>query len=274
MNRQNRNLQIADYINVIFDTFMELHGDRKSGDDRTVIGGLARLDGYKTIVIGYQSDKSTKIPRAPGPDGYRKCMRLIHLAEAFNKPVIVFIDIPAASSLPASEQQRVNEVVARNLEEMSCLMTPIVGVLIGESSALMAIDICAADCVLILEGASFPVSLLDETSASGAGGKAEEPESRKVGEVDIVPLHLKAQDLLNLGVAHRLVKESPSGDLKSVANALREILSEEICRLTEVHTEVLVQQRLCRLRHQSLNLGTELLSGNLSRIAESSFRKA
>lgn len=273
MNRQIHDLQMADYIELIFDTFMELRGDRKSGDDRTVIGGLARLDGYKTIVIGYQSDKSAKIPKAPGPDGYRKCMRLIRLAEAFNKPVIIFIDIPAASSPPTSERQQADEALARNLEEMSCLMTPIIGVLIGESSAITAIDMCAADCVLILEGTSFPVSLLDETSASGAEGKTGEPESRKVREVDIVSLHLKGQDLLNLGAAHRVVKEPPSGDPGSAANALREVLSEEICRLTEVNREVLVRQRLCRLRHQSLNLGTELLSGNLPPIAESSFGK-
>jgi acetyl-CoA carboxylase carboxyl transferase subunit alpha len=268
MNRQIHDLQMADYIELIFDTFMELRGDRRSGDDKTVIGGLARLDGHKTVVIGYQSDKSAKIPKAPGPDGYRKCMRLISLAEAFSKPVIIFVDIPAASSLPASEQQKADEALARNLGEMSCLMTPIIGVLIGKSSAITAIDMCAADCVLILEGTSFPVSLLRGTSASGAEGKTGEPASREVREVDILPLNLKGQDLLNLGVAHRLVKEPPSGAPESAANALREVLSEEICRLTEVNTEVLVQQRLCRLRHQSLNLGTELLSGNLPRIAE------
>ena len=93
MNRQNYDLQVADYIDLVFDTFLELHGDRKSGDDSAVIGGLARLDGDKVVVVGYQRIRSVEMPKAPGPEGYRKCSRLIRLAEAFSKPVIIFIDI-------------------------------------------------------------------------------------------------------------------------------------------------------------------------------------
>jgi len=234
MNHQNQNPQMAGYIDLIFDTFLELHGDRKSGDDRVVIGGLARLDEYKVVVIGYQE--------APGPKGYRKCLRLIRLAEAFNKPVIVFIDIPAASSLPALEQQQASEAVARNLEEMSCLMTPIIGVIIGEFSGIAAIDMCAADSFLMLNGTS-------------------------TGSADTAPSCLKAEDLLDLNVIDRMVRGPSKGDSESVANMLREAILEELHRLNQIHPEALLQQRLRRLQHLFLNFRTaNFTSGNGYRI--------
>ncbi len=86
--------QIADYIDLIFDTFLELHGDRKSGDDKAVIGGLARLGEYGVVVVGYQKDRTVEAPKAPDAKGYRKCSRLMRLAEAFSKPVILLTDVP------------------------------------------------------------------------------------------------------------------------------------------------------------------------------------
>jgi len=93
MEQNIRDRQIIDYINLIFDTFMELHGDRRSGDDRAVIGGLARVDGYEVAVIGYQMDESSEPFRVPGPAGYRKCLRLMKLVEIFSKPVILFLSL-------------------------------------------------------------------------------------------------------------------------------------------------------------------------------------
>jgi acetyl-CoA carboxylase carboxyl transferase subunit alpha len=252
MNRQSYDSQVADYIDLIFDTFLELHGDRKSGDDSAVIGGLARLNGYKVVVTGYQRIRSVETLKAPGPEGYRKCLRLIHLAEAFSKPVIMFIDIPVGLSLPALEQPQANEAIARSLEEMSRLTTPIIGIIIGESSGIMAIDMCAVDCVLMLEGAGCLASLLGGTPSSG---------------IDTSPSYLKAQDLLDLNVVHRIVERSSTGDIGSAANALREAISEELRRLTQIHPEVLVRQRLHRLQYQFLNLGSfKLTSGNADNI--------
>jgi acetyl-CoA carboxylase carboxyl transferase subunit alpha len=236
MNRQSHDSEIADYIDLIFDSFLELRGDRKSGDDRTVAGGLARLNGYKVVFIGYQRDT-----RPPGPEGYRKCLRLIRLAEAFNKPVIVFINIPVAVPLPALEQQRVDEAIARNLEEMSCLMTPIISVIIGESNEIAAVDMCVADRVLMLEGASCSVPLVGGVSANG---------------VDTASLCLKAQDLLELNIIHRMVKGASKTDLECAANELKEAILEELRRLTQIRAEALVQQRLDRLQHQFLDFGT------------------
>ena len=230
MKQKIRDRQIIDYINLIFDTFMELHGDRKSGDDRAVIGGLARVDGYKVAVIGYQMDESSEPFKAPDPAGYRKCLRLMKLVEVFSKPVILFFHIPSVPSLPASEQQRVDEAIARNLEEMSQMMTPIIGIIIGEQSAVTAIEICAVDRVIMLEGFK-PVE-------SGA---------------DTAPARLKVKDLLDLDIVHRALKVSSNGDLETDANALREVILEELSQLSQTSLQELAHRRLHRLQYKFLS---------------------
>ncbi len=234
--------QIADYIDLVFDTFLELHGDRKSGDDETVIGGLARLDEYKVLVVGYQKDRAVERPRTPDARGYRKCSRLMRLAEAFNKPIILLIDIPKSVSLSASEQQ-MNEAIARNIEEMSCLMTPVIGIITGESAGAAGIDMCAVDRVLMLESASFCIPSFDNAAED-------------VADSD---LRLKAQELHDLDVVNRVVKESSAADLQSAADKLREAISEELHQLNQIHPEVLVQERLQRLQCQFLNFGVAKL---------------
>jgi acetyl-CoA carboxylase alpha subunit len=243
MKQKIRDRQIIDYINLIFDTFMELHGDRKSGDDRAVIGGLARVDGYKVAVIVYQMDESSEPFRVPGPAGYRKCLRLVKLVEVFDKPVILFFDIPSVPPLPASEQQRVDEAIARNLEEMSQMMTPIIGIIMSEQSAVTAIEICVVDRVIMLEGVS-PV----ESSASSA---------------DTAPARSKVKDLLDLDIVHRTLKVSSNGDLETDANALREVILEELSQLSQVCPQELAQRRLHRLQY-------EFLSSDVSRLASGS----
>ena len=238
MKRQMHNSQIADYIQLIFDTFLELRGDRRLGDDRTVISGLARLDKYEVVVVGYQGKQAAETSRAPDARGYRKSSRLLRLAEVFSKPVVLFIDIPV-SSLPLASEQQTDEAMARNLEEMSCLATPIISIITGESSGLRAIEMCAADSVLMLESARCLV-----LSSDG------------------VPV-LKAQDLLALNIVDRTVKEPSEDDPKSVANAMRKTILEELGQLTQVHPEDLVQRRLDRLQRQFLNFRSfELSSGN------------
>jgi len=233
--------RISNYIDLIFDTFMELRGDRKSGDDEAVIGGIVRLNSFKLVVIGYQSFVSPKALQMPAPEGYRKCSRLIHLAESFNKPVIIFIDLPVFPPLSTLEQQRVNEAMASNLKEMSCLMTPIIGVIVGEFSGIAAIDLCAVDRVLMLEDAICSVPLFNEGSSNDS---------------DTASLCLDAQDLLDMNVVHRTVKEPSKDDLESAANTMDKVILEELHQLTRIHPDVLVQQRLHRLQYQFLNFGT------------------
>ena len=247
MKRQMHNSQIADYIHLIFDTFLELRGDRRLGDDKTVISGLARLDKYEVVVVGYQEEQAAETSRAPDARGYRKSSRLLRLAEVFSKPVVLFIDIPV-SSLPLASEQQTDEAMARNLEEMSCLATPIISIITGESSGLRAIEMCAADRVLMLESSSFYVLSSDDVP---------------VDDVNAGRSYLKAQDLVALNIVDRTVKEPSGDDPKSLANAMRKAILEELGQLTQVHPEDLVQQRLDRLQRQFLNFRSfELSSGN------------
>ncbi len=230
MEQDTGDRQIIDYISLIFDTFMELHGDRKSGDDKAVICGLARVDGYKVAVIGYQMDRSVEPFRVPGPAGYRKCLRLVRLVEVFSKPVIVFFDIPSVPPLPASEQQRVDEAIARNLEEMSQMMMPIIGIIMGEQSAVTAIEICPVDRSIMLEGVK-PVESVADTA----------------------PARSKVKYLLDLDIVNRTLKVSPNGDLETDANALRGVILEELFQLSQVCPQELAQRRLHRLQNEFLS---------------------
>lgn len=233
---QSHNSRIADYINLIFDTFLELHGDRRSGDDKTVIGGLARLDEHKVVVIGYERGGTAEMPEALDTKGYRKSSRLMQLAEAFGKPVILFIDVPIPMSLSESEQQ-IDEAMAHSIEDMSCLMTPVIGIIAGESTGISAVDVCAADRVFMLENASCCIPSFD-------GGHNTQ-------------LCLKAQDLQDLNVVNRIVKEPSADDPKSTAN-MREAILEELHQLTQIHPSVLVKQRLHKLQFQFMNFRSAL----------------
>ena len=232
---QNHSSRIADYINLIFDTFLELHGDRRSGDDKTVIGGLARLDEHRVVVIGYERGGTAETPETLDTKGYRKSSRLMQLAEAFGKPVIFFIDVPISVSLSESEQQQqIDEAIAHSIEDMSCLMTPVIGIIAGESIGISAVDACAEDRVFMLENASCCMTSFDDDQ-----------------------LCLKAQDLQDLNVVNRIVKEPSADDPKSTAD-MREAILEELHQLTQVHPEALVKQRLHKLQFQFMNFGAGL----------------
>lgn len=244
MENQLHDSQVIGHINLIFDTFMELHGDRKSGDDGLVIGGLARLDKYKMVVISYQFDSTNEFPTGPGARGYRKCSRLANLAENFARPVILLIDIPEAFEVSGLEEQA-NAAIALNLEELSGLATPLIGVIIGRSNGIMAIDLCAVDRILMLENATCCISLPGEASVNGA---------------DPSHLCLSAQDLLNSNIINRVVNVSPEGDSSVSANILREAILEELNQLVQISPEDLVQQRLDKLQSQFRNFDLPELS--------------
>lgn len=233
MDQSTQGLQIADCVHLIFNSFLELHGDRKSGDDRTVIGGLARLSEYKLVVIGYQRELAVEIPGVTGPAGYRRCLRLAHLAETFGKPVIIFIDIPDSTPLSVSEQQT-NEAVARYLEGVVCLASPIIGVIMSKSKGFAAIDMCVADRIIMLEDADYPNISLDTASAIDT----KTPSS---------------QELMDLDIVHRMVSQSSGNNIKSLADKLREAILEELGQLIQIHPEILVQKRLQKFQSWFLN---------------------
>ena len=149
--RQAERPKTLDYINTIFDNFIELHGDRNFGDDKAIVGGIAELDGMPVTVIGEQKGKNAKenIERnfgMPNPEGYRKALRLMKQAEKFNRPIITFIDTPGAYPGMGAEERGQGEAIARNILEMSDLKVPIICVVIGEGSSggALAIAVGAA----------------------------------------------------------------------------------------------------------------------------------
>ena len=150
--RQQERPKSLDYINAIFTDFIELHGDRNFGDDKAIVGGIARLDGMPVTVIGEQKGKNAKenIERnfgMPNPEGYRKALRLMKQAEKFNRPIITFIDTPGAYPGMGAEERGQGEAIAKNLLEMSNLKVPIICVVIGEGSSGGALGIAVGDKV-------------------------------------------------------------------------------------------------------------------------------
>jgi len=239
MHSRTQNLQANMYIDLIFDGFTELRGDRKSGDGSLIVGGLARLLGQKIVVIVYGSIKSAEGLEISSPAGYRKASRLMHLAESFGKPVVIFIDIPNTPSLSETERQQMNEALARNLEEASRLPIPVIAVIIGEAD-IAAVGMSAADRAIMLEKAIFPVPSIDKGSVDDTKTSA-----------------FYARDLLDLGVIHRIVPMATDGDAGSVVGKLREVMLEEIRKLEDMNPDVRLQQRLDRLQYLFLNFGSQ-----------------
>jgi acetyl-CoA carboxylase carboxyl transferase subunit alpha len=229
-------LTIHEHINLIFDTFFELKGDRKSGDDSMVTGGLARLKGQKVIIIGYQEDTLLESAKFPGSDGYRKSIRLMNLAETFKKPVVVFIDIPKIKHLPS--QQKADEYMVQALESMLNLSVPVVSAIIGTYNDSLVFDLCASDRVLMLEQATCEILLPEKTC---------DIESTGI-------LHLKAQDLLELHIVDRTIKCSLNLNPKPLGNAWKKAILDEIHQLSQISLETLIEQRLNSLQTRLFGL--------------------
>lgn len=150
------------YIHHIFEDFIELHGDRKAGDDKAIVGGIANLDGQSVVVIGQQKGVNTKMRQyrnfgMANPQGYRKALRLMKLAEKFNKPIVTFIDTPGAFPGIEAEELGQAEAIARNLFEMTKLRVPVISIVIGEGASGGAIGIGVSDKTLMLENTWFTV---------------------------------------------------------------------------------------------------------------------
>ena len=160
--RQIERPKALDYINAIFDNFIELHGDRNFGDDKSIIGGIAKLQGMAVTVIGEQKGKNVKENMQrnfgmPEPEGYRKALRLMKQAEKFNRPIITFIDTPGAYPGIGAEERGQGEAIAKNMMEMSMLKVPIICIVIGEGSSGGALAIGVGDKVIMLENAIYSI---------------------------------------------------------------------------------------------------------------------
>jgi acetyl-CoA carboxylase carboxyl transferase subunit alpha len=242
--RHPRRPHARDYVRLLFEDFIELHGDRVYGDDPAIVGGLARFDGYGIVVIGHQKGRETreKIARnfgMPHPEGYRKALRLMQLAEKFAKPVVTFIDTPGAYPGIGAEERGQAEAIARNLREMAGLRTPIVAVVTGEGGSGGALAIGMGNRVLMLEHAVYSVISPEGCAAILWGDAAKASEAAEI-------MKITARDLLRLGVIDTVIPEPPGGahrDWDAAARNLRAVLSEHLGALRVQSPETLVRER-------------------------------
>ena len=252
--RSNKRPLTEDYLQLCFTDFIELHGDRAFREDAAIIGGWARLDGETVMVIGHQRGRDTKenLRRnfgMPHPEGYRKALRLMKLAEKFHVPVITFIDTPGAWPGLGAEERGQSEAIARNLFEMSRLETPIIATVIGEGGSGGALALGVADRVNMLENSVYSVISVEGAAAIlWKDGKLENRERAASA------LRITAPDLYELRVIDEIVPEPPGGahsDHEATAKSLQEVLLRQLDELRGLKPDKLVRRR----REKYLRMG-------------------
>jgi acetyl-CoA carboxylase carboxyl transferase subunit alpha len=238
-----------DYIQLAFSGFMELHGDRLFGDDAAMPGGLARIGSHKCAVIGHQKGRDTKenLKRNSGsahPEGYRKALRFMKLAEKFSLPFVALIDTPGAYPGVGAEERHISESIAVNLREMMVLKTPTVAVVIGEGGSGGALGIGVADRVLMLENSYYSV-------ISPEGCAAILWKHRKHAPEAAAALKLTGGDLLELGLIDGVIPEPLGGvhqDPGAAVTTLRDTLIQHLDELSKSPVEQLLKQRYAKFR--------------------------
>jgi acetyl-CoA carboxylase carboxyl transferase subunit alpha len=244
--RSNKRPLTEDYLRLCFTDFIELHGDRAFREDAAIIGGWARLDGETVMVIGHQRGRDTKenLRRnfgMPHPEGYRKALRLMKLAEKFHVPVITFIDTPGAWPGLGAEERGQSEAIARNLFEMSRLETPIIATVIGEGGSGGALALGVADRVNMMENAVYSVISVEGAAAIlWKDGKLENKERAATA------LRITAPDLFELRVIDEIIPEPAGGahaNHEATATALQETLLKQLDELRGLKPDKLVRRR-------------------------------
>jgi acetyl-CoA carboxylase carboxyl transferase subunit alpha len=237
-----------DYIDRIFTDFQQLHGDRAFADDAALVGGLARLDGMPVMIIGHQKGRDTKenIRRnfgMPRPEGYRKALRLMKLAERFRIPVLTFIDTPGAYPGMDAEERNQSEAIARNLFEMSALQTPIVCTVIGEGGSGGALAIGVGDRLMMLEYSTY--SVISPEGCASILWKSADKAADAAEAMGITAKSLKDAGLIDhiirepLGSAHR--------DVDETARNIKQALIDSLEKFEKMGLEQLLDERYKRL---------------------------
>jgi len=240
---------MMDYVRYFIDDFVELHGDRHFSDDKAMVCGLGQFYGRSVCLIGQQKGRDTKenLMRSFGsahPEGYRKAMRIMRLAEKFDLPIITFIDTPGAYPGIGAEERGQAEAIAFNLREMAELTVPIVSVVIGEGGSGGALGIGVSNEILMLENAYYSV-----ISPEGCAAILWKDSARAMDASEA--LKMTAEDLLKLDVIDRVIKEPLGGahrDFKRTADALAKGLESVITRLEKLSEKELVEQRYEKFR--------------------------
>lgn len=238
-----------DYIPYIFDSFIELHGDRSFRDDPAMIGGIGYLDGKSVTVIGQQRGKDTKdnIYRNFGmahPEGYRKALRLMKQAEKFNRPIFTFIDTKGAYPGKAAEERGQSESIAKNLMEMASLTVPVIAVVIGEGGSGGALGIGISNRVLMLENSTYSV-------ISPEGAAALLWKDSNLAQIAAETMKITALDLLDLGIIDEVINEPLGGaqkDEEVQALSIKKMFLKHLIELKQLTPEELANDRFEKFR--------------------------
>ncbi|MCK9285684.1 MAG: acetyl-CoA carboxylase carboxyltransferase subunit alpha [Rhodocyclaceae bacterium] len=237
-----------DYVEHIFSDFEELHGDRAFGDDRAIIGGLARFDGRSCMVIGHQKGRDTKekIIRnfgMPRPEGYRKALRLMRLAEKFDIPIFTFVDTPGAFPGIDAEERGQSEAIGRNLFVMAELKVPLITTVIGEGGSGGALAIAVGDAVLMLQYSTYAV--ISPEGCASILWKSSDRASDAAETMGITAARLKS-----LGLIDRIVTEPQGGahrDHKAIAGSVKKALQDALKQVSGLSSTELIERRFDRL---------------------------
>ena len=247
--RHPKRLYTLDYIDLIMTDFVELHGDRLYGDDKAMVAGFAKIDQKKVAVIGHQKGKDTKenLLRNFGsahPEGYRKAMRVMELAEKFDLPIVVFIDTPGAYPGIGAEERGQAEAIARNLFKMCTLKTPIIVFVIGEGGSGGALGIGIGDKIYVLEYAYYSVISPEGCAAILWKERSKAPQAAEC-------LKLTGKDLLGLNVIDDIVKEPLGGahrDPYQMAQNIKSVIKRDLEELKAVDKGKLTEKRYAKFR--------------------------
>ncbi len=242
-----------DYMRLMLTDFLELHGDRAFSDDRAIVGGFARLNGMPLVVIGHQKGRDTKEKLArnfamANPEGYRKALRLMRLAEKFGKPVLTLVDTPGAYPGIGAEERGQAEAIARNLRDMSELKVPIVVVIAGEGGSGGALGIAVGDTVLMLEYAIYSVISPEGCASILWRDPAKAPEAAAA-------MGITAQTLRRLGVIDEIVPEPVGGahrNHQEMASTLKGILENSFAQLRQLSLDELLELRYQKFRRMGV----------------------
>jgi acetyl-CoA carboxylase carboxyl transferase subunit alpha len=242
-----------DYIRLMLTDFIELHGDRAFSDDKAIVGGFARLDGMPLVVIGHQKGRDTKEKLArnfamANPEGYRKALRLMKLAEKFDKPVLTLVDTPGAYPGIGAEERGQAEAIARNLREMSALRVPIVVAITGEGGSGGALGIAVGDTVLMLEYAIYSVISPEGCASILWRDPAKAPDAAAA-------MGITAQTLKRLNVIDEIVPEPTGGahrNPQEIAATLKGFLVKAFDPLRRISLDDLLEQRYQKFRRMGV----------------------
>ncbi len=238
-----------DYVRLIMTDFVELHGDRQFADDHAMVAGFAKLGDTKVLVIGQQKGRDTKesLVRNFGcahPEGYRKAIRLMQLAEKFQLPVVIFIDTPGAYPGMGAEERGQAQAIAENLKDMANISVPIVATVIGEGGSGGALGIGIADRVFILEHAYYSVISPEGCASILWRNAVKAPEAAEV-------LKITSEHLLKFGIVEAIIKEPLGGvhhDPVSLSHQLKDVILKNIQELSKLPKEELLEQRYQKFR--------------------------